>query len=139
LEFSPFENQDVAAIFAALSTDLRPALMRLRQLVLDTAAHTANVGELIETLKWGEPAYLPAKARTGTTIRINALRGSRDRYALFVPCQTSLVETWRRRYSEIFTFEGNRAILFRIGHDTHHEPLAHCIAMALTYHRHAGP
>jgi hypothetical protein len=87
----------------------------------------------------GRPAYLPAKARTGTTIRINALRGSRDRYALFVPCQTSLVDTWRRHYSDTFTFEGNRAILFRIGHHIQQEPLAHCIAMALTYHRHAGP
>ena len=139
MEFSPFENQDVAAIFAALSTDLRPPLLRLRQLVLDTASQTANVGELIETLKWGEPAYLPAKARTGTTIRINALRGSRDRYALFVPCQTSLVETWRRRYCEIFTFEGNRAILFQIGHDIPSAALRHCIAMALTYHRRASP
>ncbi len=41
--------------------------MRLRQLVLDTAAALAEVGEVEETLKWGEPGYV---TKTGSIIRL---------------------------------------------------------------------
>jgi hypothetical protein len=69
----------------------------------------------VETLKWGEPAYLPKKARVGTTVRINAVKGSADRYGAYFHCQTTLLESFRHLYPDAFTYEGSRAILFRLG------------------------
>jgi hypothetical protein len=124
----------VAAAFDACAPAQRAALLALRGLILETAAETPGVGPLIETLKWGEPAYLPAKARVGTTVRINALKGSADGYALFVHCQTRLMESYRHLYPDSFVFEGDRALLFSTAQAVPEAALKHCVALALTYH-----
>jgi hypothetical protein len=135
LKFAPFKDREVKAVFESAPRELREPLMKLRQAILDTAAETPGVGALIETLKWREPAYLPKRPGTGTTVRINALKVSQDRYAMYVHCQTSLIATFRQHYPKHFTFEGNRAVLFRLGKQPPEAPLKHCIALALTYHR----
>ena len=101
----------VAAAFDAIAPAQRAALLALRRLILETAAETPEVGPLVETLKWGEPAYLPARARVGTTVRINALKGSADGYAMYVNCKTSLLESYRHLYPDTFGFAGQRAVL----------------------------
>ena len=138
MRFAAFNDAQVKATFEALPPALYAPLMRLRQYVLDVAAETPGIGNIIETLKWREPAYLPKKPRTGTTIRINGVKGSQDRYAMYVHCQTSLVETFKSIYPDVFSFEGNRALLFHIGDRIPEPPLKHCIAMALTYHARAN-
>lgn len=122
----------VAAVFDAYGPGQRAALLDLRGLILAAAAE-AGV-EVVETLKWGEPAYLPAKARVGTTVRIDALKGSADGYAMYVHCQTTLMDSYRHLYPDDFTFEGQRALVFRAGAAVPEAALKHCIAMALTYH-----
>lgn len=124
----------VGAVFDALPGHQRDALLNLRRLILDAAAE-AGVGDLVETLKWGEPAYRPARPRTGTTVRINALKGSVDGYALYVHCQTSLMDQYRLLYPDDFTFDGQRALLFSTERPVPEAALKHCIALALTYHR----
>jgi hypothetical protein len=126
-------NPKVAAVFRAYPATQRAALLDLRRLIFAVAAE-ADV-EIDETLKWGEPAYLPAKARVGTTVRINALKGSTDGCAMYVHCQTTLIDSYRHLYPDDFTFEGQRALLFRAGEPVAEAALKHCIAMALTYHR----
>lgn len=135
MTFAPFTDAAVEARFRALPEPLRPSLLRLRQAILDVAAASPEIGPLKETLKWGEPAWLPRRPRTGTTVRIDALKGSSTHYALYVHCQTSLIETYRRHYAEQFSYDGNRALIFAVGSEPPAEPLAHCIALALTYHR----
>ncbi len=66
----PIMNPDVAAVFNAYPPKFRRGLLALRDLILETAEATEGVGEIQETLKWGEPAYLPVKRGIGTTIRI---------------------------------------------------------------------
>ncbi|GLS18923.1 hypothetical protein GCM10007874_19400 [Labrys miyagiensis] len=131
---APFDNPLVAARFEALPGSLRQPLLHLRQTILDVAAGLPQLGGLIETLKWSEPAYHPVKARVGTTIRINAHRGSLSCYALYVPCQTQLAAMIRQHYPETFSIEGSRALLFDVEATIPAEPLHYCIAMALTYH-----
>ena len=125
----------VSAVFDALPADLRARLLELRRLILATAATTDGVGEIEETLKWGEPAYLTARSRSGSTIRIGPVRGSTEEYALFFNCQTSLVETFRHWFPSQLRFEGNRAIVFRVPDRLPEEPVVDCIVAALTYHR----
>ena len=129
-----FDDPNVKAVFDAYPADLRADLLRLRELIFDTASETEGVGGLIETLKWGQPAYLPAKPRTGSTIRIDALKDQPDRYAMFFHCQTRLVDTFRELYRDQFVFQGNRALLFSHGDPIRVDALRHCIALSLTYH-----
>lgn len=112
----------------------RSALQALRELILATAAETQGVGALVETLKWGEPAYMPKTPRVGTTVRINALKGSPDRVAVFFHCQTNLVASFREQYPDLLEFEGNRAIVLPVAKALPAKALKHCVAMALTYH-----
>ena len=129
-----FENPDVAAVFDSYPKDVRKPLLRLRQLILETAASTDGVGALEETLKWGQPSYLTAKPKTGSTIRIDRVKGREGKYALYVHCQTNLVSTFREIYPDSFSYEGNRSIVFDAGDSLPEEELRHCISLALTYH-----
>jgi hypothetical protein len=128
-----FVDPQVQAVFAAYPLRLRRALMAVRGIIFAAAAETAGVGSLIETLKWGQPAYHPERPRIGTTVRIDALEGS-DRYAVFFHCRTDLVPTFRTLYPGAFAFHGNRALVFAAGADVPTGPLKHCVALALTYH-----
>lgn len=129
-----FQAPEVADVFAAYAPPLRDRLLRLRALILETAAATEGVGPLQETLKWGQPSYLPATTKSGTTVRIDAVKGEPGRYALYVHCQTNLVSTFREMYPDVLTCEGNRAVLFDQDEPLPEDALGHCIALALTYH-----
>ena len=131
----PFASRQVAAVFDGYPAKLRKRLLRLRQLIFDTAAATEGVGQLDETLKWGEPAYLTTQSKSGSTIRIDRLRPGDSHYAMYFNCNTSLVDTFRTLFSSGFSYQGNRAIVFDVDQDVPFEELSFCIAMALTYHR----
>src|SRR5947207_12044527 len=91
-----FADPAVEAVFRAYPGAVRQRLLALRRLILDTAATTAGVGRIDETLKWGQPSYLTTRPKSGSTIRIDqAPPGS---YALYVHCQTNLVATYRELY-----------------------------------------
>ena len=131
----PFDNSGVAAVFKAYPSAIRKKLMCLRQLIFDVAAETEGVGELEESLKWGEPAYLTAKSKSGSTIRIDRKKSSETQYAMYFHCQTTLVDTFRTLFPTEFTYEGNRSIVFDARDEIPVKELSFCIAMALTYHR----
>lgn len=125
---------DVAAVFETYPPVLRQRLLALRQLILDTAAATEGVGKIEEALRWGEPSYLTPETKSGSTIRLNRVKGRDDRYAIFFKCTTSLVETFRQLYPDRFAYSGNRAIEFDVGETVPAGELSHCIALALRYH-----
>ncbi|HEX9449216.1 MAG TPA: hypothetical protein VF920_14605 [Dongiaceae bacterium] len=87
-----------------------------------------------KTLKWGEPAYL-TRSRSGSTIRLGWKRREPSPYALYVNCQTNLVETFRQMFPQGLTFESNRAIVFDAANALPLDQVAICIALALTYHQ----
>lgn len=126
-------SPEVQAVLDGLPAAQRRRLAELRKLILETAQAT-DVGPLVETLKWGEPAFLPATPRTGTTVRMNAVKGSADKVALYFPCQTTLVEDFRARHPDL-AYEGNRALVLPVDGPLPADALRDCIAQALTYHR----
>lgn len=130
----PIGDPGVAKVFGACPEDLRADLLTLRELVFEAAHENPVIGPLVETLKWGEPAYLPARPKTGTTVRINRLKGRSGGTAVFFHCQTTLVSTFRELYPDCLEFEGNRAIVIPSGRLLPRRELKHCIALALTYH-----
>ena len=131
----PFANAAVAHAFAAYPPRMRPKLLALRELIFQTAAATKGVGDLEETLKWGEPAYLTTKSKSGSTVRIDWKKSHPSQYAMYFNCQTNLVETFKTLFPAEFKFEGNRAIVFLESEAIPADALAYCIAAALTYHR----
>jgi hypothetical protein len=126
-----FAEPAVEAVFQAYPGAVRQRLLALRRLIFATAASTAGVGRIEETLKWGRPSYL-THPKSGSTIRIDQVPpGS---YALYVHCQTNLVASFRELYPTELAYGGNRSILLDAGRDPPEAILRHCIALALTYH-----
>ena len=132
-----FKNSEVADVFASYPKKYRAKLMFLRQLIFDTAAKTKGVGELEETLKWGEPSYLTSETKSGSTVRINWKESLGNNYAIYFKCTTNLVSTFKKFYPEL-TYEKNRAIHFRLDEKLPVKKLSHCIGLALTYHLRKG-
>ena len=130
----PFTNPAVAQAFAAYPPGIRSKLLALRELILRTASLIDWVGEIEETLKWGEPAYLTSQSKSGSTIRIDWKKSAPTQYAMYFNCQTSLIESFRTLFPHDFKFEGNRAIVFTEAQVIPKDALAFCISGALTYH-----
>jgi hypothetical protein len=128
-------DANVAAVLDTCPGAVRERLISLRDLIFETAAATPGVGRIEETLKWGQPSYLTPETKSGTTIRIDAVKNVPGRVAMYVHCQTSLIERFREIYPDDLIYEGNRAVLFDVDAPLPTEPLRHCIALALTYHR----
>ena len=128
------KNPEVAAVFKSYPQNIRTKLMFLRQIILETAASTEGVGELEETLKWGEPSYLTPITKSGSTIRINWKKSHEEQYAMCFKCTANLVVAFKERYPKKFRFGGNRSIIFNIDDEIPVRELKNCIALALTYH-----
>ena len=128
-----FADPRVASRFRSYPPALRARLMALRELVFDTAAATAGVGRLTETLKWAQPSYLTGQTGSGTTVRIDRLKAD-DGYAIYFHCQSGLVGQFRELYPDTFRYEGRRAIVFGVDERVPARQLRHCLALAFTHH-----
>ena len=126
---------DVAATFAAYPPEIRKRILKLRKLILDVAARTQGVGVLEESLKWGEPAYITAASKSGSTIRIAWKKAKPTQYAMYFNCQTTLVHSFKTMFPTAFKFEGNRALAVEEADEVPVYALRICVAMALTYHQ----
>jgi hypothetical protein len=118
----------------AYSPKLRGKLEALRRLILKTATKTDGVGPIEEALKWGQLSFITTQSKSGSTIRIDRVKGSTDKYAVYFHCRTDLVSTFRELYPKKFGYEGNRALVLDANRKPDEKALAHCIALALTYH-----
>ncbi|MEE9339117.1 MAG: DUF1801 domain-containing protein [Methylococcaceae bacterium] len=124
-------NIEVTEVLNKYPEPIRKRIMFLRQLILETALDTEDVNKLEETLKWGEPSYL---TKNGSTIRIAWKKTTPNQYFMYFHCKTKLVDTFKELYSDIFIFEGNRAIIFNENDEIPVKELKHCILLSLTYH-----
>ena len=128
------EEPNVAALFDTYPKDIKPKLLFLRQLIFDVASQTSGVGELEETLKWGQPSYLTAQTKSGSLIRIDQIKSQGGKYAMFFHCQTTLVDTFKEMYRHRLQFGGNRSIILDVKDKVPVAELSECISLALTYH-----
>lgn len=129
---NPMDVQ-VSEIFDRWSDLNKGAGLKIRDLIFESARALPEVGAIFETLKWNQPAYLTQDTGSGTTIRLDVTK-SGDRIGLYFHCQTTLIETFRARYSDRLVFDKNRAILLDPTKALPTEVLVHCIGMAQTYH-----
>ena len=72
--------------------------------------------------------------KKGSTLRIAWKPKTPDYYGMYFQCSSRLVPTFKRVYSDAFSFEGNRAIIFNLYDPIPEEELKVCIRAALIYH-----
>ena len=124
---------EVDAALASYTPAQRRRLLQLRKLIIKTARQL-DIGELIETTKWSEPAYMPKRPRTGTTIRLGCKKGDHAHYRLYVNCQTSLIDTFKTLFAEL-DYEGNRGVIFPVDQAPPADVVGVMVEAALTYHK----
>jgi hypothetical protein len=130
----PFSDESVAAVFESYPAGTRKSLLTIRKLIFDTAKRTPGVGNITETLKWGQPSYLTTETKSGSIIRIDTLKLKPGSFAIYVHCQTTLIDSFKARFGDAFNYDGNRAIIFSETQCIPEEKVSECIALALTYH-----
>jgi len=122
-------NLSVQQKFTTYPEDIAVLLTIIRDLILNVAKQD-GISDISETLKWGEPSYV---SKAGSTIRIDWKAKYPEQYCVYFNCKTSLVETFKEIYGDIFIYEGNRAIVFKTNQIVPYKELAHCISMSLRY------
>ncbi|MFK8021458.1 MAG: DUF1801 domain-containing protein [Pseudomonadales bacterium] len=123
-------NNSVQAKFDAYPDVVRPRMLELREHILVTA-NEYTLGEVEETLKWGELSYL---VKGGSAVRIDWKQKHADSCFVFFNCKTTLIETFKEVYGPLLNFEGKRAIKLPISEQLPSKELKHCISLALRYH-----
>ena len=127
-----FANSAVKAAFNRFPTSHKAQLLQLRDMILATG-DALNLPEGIEeTLKWGEPSYLPNKPKLGSTIRISQFDD--NNVGLYFNSPTMLVENFRSMYGDKLSYSKNRAIVFSTKSPLPENIIANCTRMALRYH-----
>ena len=128
-----FQREDIREKFDSYPKNIREKLLFLRQLIFDIASRTASIGELEETLKWGETSYMTPETKSGSTVRIDWKKSTPHQYAMYFNCKTTLVDTFKEMYGSTFCYGGNRSIIFEVNEKVPVNELTDCIVMALTY------
>jgi len=124
-------KSDVKQKFNSYPNDVRILLMQIRKIIMDVARADA-VGDIEESLKWGEPSYL---AKGGSAIRIDWKPKYPNNFFVYFNCKTSLIETIKEIYGNLFVYEGNRALVFELSKKLPLPELKHCISLSLRYHK----
>lgn len=125
-------SKEVESVFSNYPISVRNKMQYLRALILESANEIEELEELEEALKWGEPSYLTKK---GSTLRIDWKEKHPNQYAMFFNCQTKLISTFRTVFSDVFQFDGNRAIVFPLDKPVAEKELKDCIRTSLIYHK----
>eukprot|EP00750_Incisomonas_marina_P016555 INCI19173.1.p1 GENE.INCI19173.1~~INCI19173.1.p1 ORF type:complete len:135 (-),score=5.25 INCI19173.1:192-596(-) len=122
----------VRAAYAAFPEPQRSMALGLRALVLEVAAETPQAGALTEALKWGQPSFLTAETKSGTTLRIGLTKAGE--VGMFAHCATTVVSDYASRFPGLDRIDGKRGVLFASGVDIVPERLRVLIRHGLTYH-----
>lgn len=128
----PFANDKVAAAFDAFPPETRDMALTLRDLIFSVAWDTPQVGEIEETLKWGQPSYLTPKTKSGSTLRIGMTKNGHA--AVFAHCATNIISSYASTFPNTDQIEGNRAVIFTSPDEIVPMRLRLLIYHALTYH-----
>jgi hypothetical protein len=132
MQLELIQNPAVDLKFSNYPPEVRDHMIRLRELVLQTANEIQNIASVEETLKWGEPSYL---TKHGSTLRMDWKAKKPDQYAMYFKCTSRLVETFKEIFGDTFEYEGSRAIVFKLEDELPREELKQCIKATLTYHK----
>ncbi|BFM48976.1 DUF1801 domain-containing protein [Marinomonas sp. THO17] len=109
----------------------RQKLNEIRAMIFQVAEEE-GLGEIVESLKWGEPSYA---SKSGSPIRMDWKSKYPNQVSLFVNCHTQLIATYKEVYGANFHFVGNRELVLPLEQAIPSAELKACILMALKYHK----
>ncbi len=127
-------NRVILDLIATWSEPAQQHLLATRAILLDVA-DSAEVGALEESLKWGQPAWRPRKARTGATLRLNWTADRPDKLMAFVDCKTDLASQMSTRFPGQYHNDGRRALGFDLDRPLPGDAVAQLAYLTFTYHR----
>jgi hypothetical protein len=131
-------SPELASVIKSYPAAAQTYALNIRNLIHDIASEDPKIGQITETLKWGEPAFLTSKPKSGTTLRFDWKESRPDKIGLFVHCNTALIQTFRDMFGSALEFEGNRAIWLDLKAPPPEDILTVCIGKILTYHLDKG-
>ena len=126
-----FQNHDVLEKFSTFNGVQGEKLRRLRELIFDVAASDPRIGALSEELRWGDPSYITAVTKAGSTVRLGLF--GKNKIALFFHCKTTLVQSFRETYGDALEYSKNRAIILDPTAMPDESILTSCVHASLTY------
>lgn len=114
----------------------RLQLLKIRMAIFEVAVEE-TLGEVTESLKWGEPSY---QSKAGSAIRMGWKAKSPRTVSVYFNCKTTLVDTFKEIYRDTFVYAGNREIVFQVPDNSSLKEvpmleLKACLSMALRYHQ----
>lgn len=121
---------DIAETIKDWPPQAQERFCQLRDLILAACPDT----DLIETLKWGEPAWLPAKRGVGSTLRVAWKAARPDQIGLFVNCKTTLCARVQEIYPKSFSYDGHRALRIDLSGPVDVQAIDHLARLTFHYH-----
>lgn len=131
---TPTLNKQVDAVIRDWPDRARMRCLEARAIIYDVAK-ASGAAPLVETLKWGQPSWLPAQKGIGTTLRVWWSETTPLNLSFFVNCQTDLIAQFKDIYPETFTYSKNRGFSIRLDAPFPKDAFAHCAILTLGYHR----
>ncbi len=133
----PVPGPSIGAIVQAWPPRERAPLLAVRALVYRVAAADDALGEILESVKWGQPSYRSTDRHRGTALRLGIDRRS-GRAGVYFHCGTAMIVRCRERFPDAFAFDGNRGLLLdsnvpEAEATAMQGALAECVREALTY------
>lgn len=123
-----FAKPEIRAAFDNFEPEVRQKLLVLRALIF---AAGEVLGNVTESLKWGQPSYDVGK--DGTPIRLGPGKAPNS-YGFFVHCQTDLIAQFEALYGDQLNYAGSRSVWFETSAELPRDIVIHCLKLALTYH-----
>jgi len=126
------KNSDVKKTIQLYPEEIQEQILSIREMIFTLGSQNPEIGEIEETLKWGEPSYI---AKQGSTIRIAWRKSSPENYGIFFNCKSKLIDTFKEIYPTCFNYVDNRAMMFNCKNKIPNNELKQCLLLALTYHK----
>ena len=127
-------NPDILASIETWPDVAQQRLLTMRALFFEVA-EAADIGPLEESLKWGQPAWRPKRARTGSTLRLNWTSHTPDELSAFVDCKTDLAAQMLTRFPESCGNDGRRCLTFPMDDTLNKDAVWTLAWLTFTYHR----
>ncbi len=126
-------NNVIVEIYDSYPNDIKHYLLKFRQIIYEVSQNSDEIGEIEESVKWGQPSYRPMN-KSGTTIRLGWSAKKPNVYSIFVPCQTTIIRDFKVLYPNELNYIGNREICFDKHKDIKLKVITEFINQALTYY-----
>ncbi|MCO4755336.1 MAG: hypothetical protein KC478_12705 [Bacteriovoracaceae bacterium] len=124
-------NEEVEGKYNSYPPEVKTKILVLRKMILELAQGDDEVDFAGESLKWGQPSFLPKSS--GSTIRLDWKERNPNQISIFVNCQTKLISIFKELYPEDFEYIGNREIRLPLTKRYSIKKLSKCIELALKY------